>query len=396
VHGYGDVHPHEGRAALARELARLAPWPRARVLWAQSGSEAVELAWKSAYLATGRPGVLAFEGGFHGQSLGALALAGWPRMRAPLAPLLAARAVWGPYAYCARCPLGLTFPSCRFACVREAFSRADRADARGPRVGAVLIEPILGRGGEVVPPAGYLRAVERAARRRGWLVIADEVYTGLGRTGRRFAFEHDGALPDLVCVGKALGGGLPLAAVLGRPAVLDSWRAVDAGGEAPHSATFLAHPLACAAALAALRVLGRDRLAARAARLGRRLARALAAMARGRPRILETRARGLLAGIEIVSEDGAPAPAAARAVAAAAQDERLFVLSGGMHGNVVSLSPPLTLTDAQLDTGLARLARALERVLGPAAARARRPTPRSRPARRAAPLPGGGPPRARS
>ena len=152
AHGYGDVHPHEPRARLAARLAALAPWPRAHVLWAQSGSEAVELAWKSAYLATGRPGVLAFENGYHGESVGALSLTGLPAFRAPFAGLLPRRTVWGPYADCARCPLGLVFPACRFACVGEAFARADRADRRGPGIGAVLVEPIQGRGGVIVRP----------------------------------------------------------------------------------------------------------------------------------------------------------------------------------------------------------------------------------------------------
>jgi 4-aminobutyrate aminotransferase-like enzyme len=364
IHGYGDVHPHELRARLASRLAAIAPWPRARVLWAQNGSEAVELAWKTAYRVTGRPGVLAFEGGFHGQSLGALAVTGWPRSRRAFRGLLARHAVWGPYAYCARCPLGLEFPSCRFACVREAFARADRFAARGAGVGAVLVEPVQGRGGEIVPPPGYLAVVHREARRRGWLLIDDEIYTGLGRTGRRFACEHDAAVPDMILVGKALGGGLPIAAVLGRGPVLEAWRAIDSGAEAPHSATFLASPLACAAALATLEVLRVQRLSARAARLGKLLLAGLRKIAAGRSRVLEVRGRGMLAGLELTDATGAPDAAAAGHVMTAALAERLLVLTGGMHGNVVSLSPPITLSQNLLATGVRRLGRALDRAIG--------------------------------
>jgi 4-aminobutyrate aminotransferase-like enzyme len=364
AHGYGDVHPHEPRARLAARLAALAPWPRAHVLWAQSGSEAVELAWKSAYLATGRPGVLAFENGYHGESVGALSLTGLPAFRAPFAGLLPRRTVWGPYADCARCPLGLAFPACRFACVGEAFARADRADRRGPGIGAVLVEPIQGRGGVIVPPPGFLRAVRLEARRRRWLLIADEIYTGLGRTGRLFACEHDGVVPDLLCLGKALAGGLPLAAVLGRAAVLAPWRRAASGAEPAHAATFLAHPVSCAAALAALDVIAAERLTARAGRLGRRLRRGLDRLARAHPRIAEVRGRGMLAALAFARAGGAPDPATARAVMAAAQAEGLLVLTSGSAGQAVSLTPPLTLTEAQLDDGLRRLDRALEAVGG--------------------------------
>jgi 4-aminobutyrate aminotransferase/(S)-3-amino-2-methylpropionate transaminase len=363
LHGFGDVHPHELRALLAERLARLGPGRRSQVLWAQSGSEAIELALKTAYLATGRAGVLAFHGGFHGQSLGALDVAGWPRFRRTFRPLLPSRTVWAPYAYCTRCELGLRLPSCRFACVGEAFARAEARRSESSRVGAVLIEPILGRGGEVVPPDGYLERIARETRRRGWVLILDEIYTGLGRTGRRFAYQHDGITPDLVCVGKALGGGLPLAAVLGRREILQAWSGVDTAGEARHSATFLAHPLACAAALAALEVMDRNRLAIRARRLGKTLLSGLRGCGSGVPRILEVRGRGLLAGVEFVRDGRHPDPALARTVTEKALAEGLLVLPGGLHGNVVGFSPPLTLSERDLAIGIRRFERALSRAL---------------------------------
>jgi len=363
LHGFGDVHPHEMRARLAARLARLAPWPDARVLWAQSGSEAVELAWKTAYLATGRPGVLAFEGGYHGDSGTALSHTGWPELRTPFATLLPARTVWGPYPDCKRCPLSLRFPSCEIACAREAFARADR---RGARVGAVLVEPIQGRGGQVVPPPGFLGLLRRETRRRGWLLIADEIYTGLGRTGRRFAFQHERVTPDLVCVGKTLGGGMPIAAVLGPARLLAAWKRVRTAGEAPVSGTFFAHPLACAAALAALDEIDRKRLVARASRMGRIVLGDLRALARGRPRVFDVRGRGLLLGIELARLDGSPDPALAAAVVRAALARGLLLLGGGVHGNVICLSPPLTISvpewrrarqiiEAALDDALGRL-----------------------------------------
>jgi len=346
LHGFGDVHPHEARARLADRLARLAPWPDARVLWAQSGSEAVELAWKTAWLATGKPGVLAFEGGYHGDSGLALSLTGWPAFRKPFSLLLPAQTVWAPYGE-----------------ARSGIARAERASRP---TGAVIVEPIQGRGGHVIPPPGFLALLRRESKKRGWLLIADEIFTGLGRTGRRFAFEHEGVLPDLICIGKTLAGGLPLAAVLGPEKIMEVWSSVDTGGEAPVASTFMAHPLACVAAEAALDEIEKRRLAGRAARLGDRALRRLREITYGRDAVVEVRGRGLLIGIELAHA------AQARAVVEAALDRSLLVLGGGLHDNVVTLSPPLTLSTGELSEGLKRIESALDQALGTPSSRAPR------------------------
>jgi 4-aminobutyrate aminotransferase/(S)-3-amino-2-methylpropionate transaminase len=331
MHGFGDVHPHEARARLAAKLCALAPWRDARVLWAQSGSEAVELAWKTAYLSTGKPGILAFEGGYHGDTGLALSLSAWPAFRRPFAALLPARTAWAPYG------------DARAACAR----------AR-PDTGAALVEPIRGRGGHVIPPPGFLRALRRETKRRGWLLIADEIFTGLGRTGRRFAFEREGVVPDLVCVGKTLAGGMPLAAVLGPRRIMDAWLGVDTGGEAPVASTFMAHPVACAAAEAALDEIESKNLARRSERLGLAALAKIRAMTRGRREIVDVRGRGLLLGIEFQRADQA------RRVVEAALERSLLLLPGGIKGNVVTLSPPLTLSTTELNEGLRRLEGALQ------------------------------------
>ena len=346
LHGFGDVHPHDVRARLADRLARLAPWPDARVLWAQNGSEAVELAWKTAWLATGKPGVLAFEGGYHGDSGLALSLTGWPAFRKPFSLLLPAQTVWAPYGD-----------------ARSGIARAERASRP---TGAVLVEPIQGRGGHVIPPEGFLALLRRESKKRGWLLIADEIFTGLGRTGRRFAFEHEGVLPDLICVGKTLAGGLPLAAVLGPKKIMEVWSHVDTGGEAPVASTFMAHPLACAAAEAALDEIEKRRLVGRAARLGDRALRRLREIAYGRDAVADVRGRGLMIGIELAQA------AQARRVVEAALDRALLLLAGGLHGNVVTLSPPLTLSTSELSEGLKRIESALDQALGTPSSRAPR------------------------
>lgn len=245
LHGMGDVAAHPARVALGARLAALAPMPDATVYFAVSGSDAVEIALKTAILATGRAGVLAFAGAYHGLSLGALAATSRPEFRRPFAGELRPLVVHAPYG------AGTT-----------ALARALRA--LGGRLGAVLVEPMLGREGIVPPPAGWLAELAALARAHDALFVADEIFTGFGRTGADFAVTRHGVVPDLVCCGKALGGGLPIAAVLGRRELLAAW---PAQGEAIHTGTFLAHPLACAAALETLAILAEERLAERAAQI---------------------------------------------------------------------------------------------------------------------------------
>ena len=328
LHGLGDVAAHPLRLRLAERLVALAPIENAQVHFAISGADAVEVALKTALLATGRRRILAFSGGYHGTTLGALAVTSRDAFRAPFAAHLTPHVVRLPYG-CAPRRLAATLAAGDFA--------------------AAIVEPILGREGVVVPPAGWLRALERACRRHGALLIADEIFTAFGKTGAWFASLAEGVTPDLVCCGKALGGGLPIAAVLGRRELLAAW---DRGGEALHTATFLAHPLACAAALATLDVLAKERLPARAARLGKHVAGRLARLGKRHPG-LRWRGRGLLWGLELESA------AAASAAARAARAEGVLMLAGGAAGNVLQIAPPLVIREPQLDLALDVLERCL-------------------------------------
>jgi 4-aminobutyrate aminotransferase-like enzyme len=222
------------------------------------------------------------------------------------------------------------------------------ADAlAGGAIGAVVVEPVVGREGVLVPPAGWLAGLAAAARAAGALLVADEILTGFGRTGRRFAVDHDGVRPDLLCCGKALGGGLPIAATIGRRPLMEVWRS---GGEALHTGTFVAHPLACAAALATLDLLARERLAERAATVGARFGTALAARLAGVPTVRAVRGIGMLWGIELAT------PAAAAELARGCRAEGVLVLAGGAEGRVIELAPPLTIAEPQLAAVLAIVA----------------------------------------
>jgi len=355
AHGFGDVHPHAGRVALAERLAVLAPFPDARVVFAQSGAEAVELALKTAQLATGRAGVLAFNAGFHGQSWGALTVSGFERFRAPFeghgSAALQARARWAPYGRCSRCDLGLSYPSCGLACVREAGRMLEAAEKRLGGVCAILVEPILGRGGDHVPPEEWLPGIAELARRSGALLVADEVFTGLGRTGALWASVAAGVTPDVLVTGKALGGGYPLAAVLAPAATMQGWQAAaPLSGETLHSATFYAHPVACAAALATLDILADEALVERAERTGALLHEGLGQLAAAYPDLVrEVRGKGMMAGLVLDT------PHRVLDVTRAALARGLIVMPGGYEGDVLSLSPALTIDERQLAWGMSVL-----------------------------------------
>lgn len=358
LHGLADAAPHPDRVVVAEELSRRGPIRDGRIFFAGSGAEAIDIALKTAHLATGRTGVVAFDHGYHGTSLGALRATGRPRFREPFEDALAPATLRVPYADCFRCPYRLSYPGCGLACLDAALAEADawNADPDRPRLGAWVVEPIAGREGVIVPPPGWLERLGREARRRGILVIADEILTGGGRTG---AWWRSGPLrPDLVTVGKGITGGMPLAAVIGRPSIMRAW---ELDGEAPHTTTSLAHPLAVAGTRAALAEIARKDLPARARAIGRRLRVGLARIRGRHPEIGDVRGVGALWGIDFVTDRATREPdaAAAAGASAALAGRGYLALAGGRHGNVITLSPPAVVTDRQLDGFLEALEGAL-------------------------------------
>jgi 4-aminobutyrate aminotransferase/(S)-3-amino-2-methylpropionate transaminase len=337
LHGLGDVHAHPLRVELAARLVDVAPVDEPQVFFASSGAEAVEIALKTALAVTGRPGIVAFAPAYHGLTLGALAATSRSEFRRPFDAYL--------HPHVRRLPFG---------CPPAALAAALTSIAAG----AVLVEPIVGREGVLLPPPGWLAAVARLCRAAGALLVVDEIFTGFGRTGTRFAVDAEGVRPDLLCCGKALGGGLPMSAVLGRRPLFAVW---STPGEALHTSTFLANPLACAAALAVLDVLERERLAERAAKLGPVVGARLAAWAASCPQIAAVRGRGLLWGIELRSRQDAAA------WVAAARRRGVLILAGGPEGTVAQLAPPLTIAEPQLAAALDLLAGALPGASVPAA-----------------------------
>ncbi len=328
LHGMGDVHPPTVKVELLEALvARFPGAGGARAILGSSGSDAVESAIKTAQLATGRAGLLAFEGGYHGLALGALDATARQDFRDPFA---------------ARLPGATRFA--RFGEIEDVEEHLTRAEADGELPGAILVEPVQGRGGERIPPRGFLSALRALCDERRLLLIADEIYTGFGRTGRWFACEHEGVVPDLICLGKGLASGMPISACLGRPEVMEAWPL--SSGEALHTQTFLGHPGGCAAALASMEIIEREGLVENAASLGRRALERLEAALAGRDGIVAVRGLGLMLGIEF------PDGERCSAVVEALLQNGVIVLPSGTGGCVLSMTPPLSIDSAALDHAL--------------------------------------------
>jgi 4-aminobutyrate aminotransferase / (S)-3-amino-2-methylpropionate transaminase / 5-aminovalerate transaminase len=355
MHGMGDVHPPDVKVDLLRALAEVTPPGLDRSILANSGAEAVEAALKTAAIATGKPRVLAFHGGYHGLTYGALSVSSREDFRGPFAAQLAANAVFAPYPYAYRSPFGRDPDEVCAATLRYVEYLLDTPATASEGIGAIVVEPVQGRGGDVVPPDAFLPGLRRICDERGLLLILDEVYTGFGRTGRWFACQHWDVVPDLLVVGKALTGGLPFAACVGTDAAMGAWP--RSRGEAIHTSTFLGNPLGCAAALASIAVLRDEGLVQRSAEVGAALQSRLVDLTADHPRVGEVRGLGMMIGVEMVRdrETREPAPELAGRVVVESLRRGLLLLGGGIHGNVLSFSPPFVITHEQVSAALSIL-----------------------------------------
>jgi 4-aminobutyrate aminotransferase-like enzyme len=338
VHGMGDVHPTDVKARLLERLAAIAPGDCSKTYFGSNGADAIEFALKTALLATGRPRVLSYEGAYHGLSLGALPVGGIARFREPFAPLVDDRATFIP------------FPGANDE-LADALNAARTVLAGDAQIGAVVLEPIQGRGGVIVPPDGFLRGIRALCDEFRCVMILDEIYTGYGRTGTMFACERESVVPDILCIGKAIAGGVPFSAAIGRPAVIDAWPRSE--GEALHTATFLGNPLACAAALAVLDEFERHGIVATVARRDPWLRERLAPLLR-HATVTDVRGIGMLWAIEF-----ADAGIANRVVRAGLQ-RGLILLQSGVDGTSITLAPPLNIEDDLLEHAVALLDRTIE------------------------------------
>jgi 4-aminobutyrate aminotransferase-like enzyme len=337
LHAMGDVHPHALKAALARELSAITfeRWSKrkGRTIFCNSGFEAVEAALKTAVLATGKKKIIAFEGAYHGLGYGALNATHREMFRKPFLGQLGEFAEFVP-----------------FPATDEAIARL----LRGGEVGAILVEPVQGRGGIRVPPPDFLPTLRQWCDEHEALLIVDEIYTGFGRTGRWFGCEHSKTIPDLICLGKALAGGFPISACVGDALLMErAWPKSE--GEAIHTSTFLGHPVGCAMALAQIAEIKRHRLVERSSALGTYLLQLL-----GEVKHAEVRGLGLMAGLEIRTRDGQPATMLVLRVIKEMLKRGFILLPEGEHGNVIGFTPPLIISKAQIKQAVRALAAVLQ------------------------------------
>ncbi len=346
---------NEPSVRLAERLVGLAPGDFQKKVWyGLSGSDACETLGKMVPLATGRPKLISFIGGYHGMTGTAAALTGHTATaRLPASGNVVKIPYPDPYR-----PVFSASPEAIGQAVLDYLEGYLFKTIVPPElVGGIIVEAVQADSGDVVPPPGFLKGLEAICRRHGILLLLDEVKIGMGRTGRWFGFEHEGVTPDLIALGKALGGGIPLSAVVGRKEILDAYTAVNMYSTA-------GNPVACAAALATLEVIEADGLVQRAADLGRYLLDALKELQSRHPLIGHVRGQGCILGVELVRDRATKEPAARETAKTVYRcfENGLLLFYGGLYSNVLEFTPPLTLSHADVDEGIDKLDRALSDV----------------------------------
>lgn len=348
MHTCFHVVMYEPYVALAKRFNEITPgdFPK-KTMFANSGAEAVENAIKIARHATGRSAIIAFEDAFHGRTLLALSLTS--KMKpykfgfAPFAPEIYRM----PYAYCYRCAFGLEYPTCELHC---AYFLNDffHTHISGEHVSALIVEPVLGEGGFVIPPKEYFKILQKICQEHGIVFIADEVQTGFGRTGRMFAMEHYETEPDIMVMAKSMAGGLPLSGITGRAELMDHPQVGGLGG------TFGGNPVACRAALAVLDLFEKEDLLSRAQRIGEKVLERFKEFQEKYPIVGDVRGLGAMVGMEFVIDRKTkePGTALAKRLTGLCREKGLLMISAGTYSNIIRPLMPLVITDEQLEKGL--------------------------------------------
>jgi len=345
LHMSGTDFYYENMVELAEKLASLVPGPPPRrVFFGNSGAEAIEAAMKLARYHTGRDKFIAFLGAFHGRTLGALSLTGSKAVqRRGFSPLVPG-ATHIPYGYCYRCAYNLQPETCKVECLKVLEEQYFKTIVPVDEVAAIVVEPIQGEGGYVVPPQKWFDELQAIAQRNKLLIIADEVQSGMGRTGKMFASEHFGLEPDIMAIAKGIASGLPLGATVSR-ADLMHWP------PGAHASTFGGNPVSCAAALATIELLEQE-LVDNAARLGAHMFARMEDWPRRFPNVGQVRGRGLMIGIEIVTDQQTRERAPELRDLLVQQCFERGLLPLGCGANSIRLCPPLVLTKDQADFAL--------------------------------------------
>jgi len=348
IHTCFQVVMYEPYVELAKRLNEITPGSFSKkTMFVNSGAEAVENAVKIARHTTGRPAIIAFEDAFHGRTLLTMSLTS--KMKpykfgfGPYAPEIYRM----PYAYCYRCDFGLEYPSCEIRCayfLREFF----HTHISSEQVAALIVEPVLGEGGFVIPPREYFKILHKICQEHGIVFIADEIQTGFGRTGRMFAIEHYKVEPDIIVVGKSIAGGIPLSGITGRTELMDHPQAGGLGG------TFCGNPIACCAALAVLDLFEKKDLISRAGQIGKKVLERFEELKEKYSIVGDVRGLGAMVGIELVIDRKTKEPATlfTKRLIELCRKKGLLMISAGTYSNIIRPLMPLIITDEQLDQGL--------------------------------------------
>lgn len=348
MHSAGCINPNLPRVKLAELLAAITPGNLSASYVGNSGGEAVDMALKTARLYTGKNTIIAFQGGFHGKTMASLAVTSKNFFRAPWQSLLSGT-VHSPYGYCYRCAFDLQYPECGVLCARYLDHILGTPSSGVADVAAVIVEPVQGLGGVVVPPPEFLGIVAETCKKRGVLLIVDEIITGFGRTGSMFAVERSQVIPDILVMGKGMASGFPVSAMITTSEIASCWEPEQ------HTSTFLGHPVGCAAALAGIQEIVDNDLVQRSAELGAYMNGRLQEMQVKHRLVGEVRGLGLLAAIELVTDRQTRAPATQEAgmlVNEALKRGVMATLRGGDYNNCMRLAPSFTITRDQLDYAL--------------------------------------------
>ncbi len=349
---------YESYIRLANKLNTITPgqFPK-KTLLLNSGAEAVENAIKIAKYYTKRYGVLSFLEGFHGRTALAMSLTGQIQ---PYKSNFGPSVPWVyhlPFAYCYRCPFGQTYPSCEVVCARY-MERVFESEISADAIAALIVEPVQGEGGFIVPPKEFFPELRRICNEHGIVFIDDEIQTGFARTGKLFAAEHFSIEPDMVLTAKSLGGGMIISAVTGKAEIMEAPHVGGLGG------TYGGHPLSCQASLATIDIIERDNLAGRADSIGKKLKEALYAMQERYPIIGDVRGLGAMVAVELVKDRATkePAPKETAQIRVKCYQNGLIMLSAGIHHNVMRILVPLVITDEELEEALSILEEAFKSI----------------------------------
>lgn len=358
LHSQGVANPNEPRVKLVEKLASLAPGDLSVAHVVTTGGEAIETALKTARLHTGRHTVVAFQGGFHGKIGGALGVTSQTYYREPFVSVLPG-VVHVPYPDEYRNPFGEGVGDAGELCANYLERVLTFPDSGVCDVAAVIMEPVQGHGGWIIPPTSFVQRVRDLCTRRGILLIADEIITGFGRTGEWFAMNRSGVVPDILVCGKGMASGYPISAVITRPEIARSWHANQ------QSTTFLGNPVAAAAALASIAEVEEHRLVERSQTEGAYFKSRLEAIAPKHPCVGNVRGIGMMVAIELVKDRSTKEPApdeTKQAVAALLRRGVMCTNSGGAYHNVLKMSPPLMIAREQLDFAIAAIDASLSEV----------------------------------